>query len=177
LSTWWRGGWLECARDGVDRRPRSQDGAIGQGAFEALDALEQRDGGIVGLGVGQLDQRDLEVDALIRDVAHLDLSPTELFEGAHQRREPHTPGGVLHPSAVRSRQAHELARHDGQEPLAEILGEVRGETLRVAPCLRRMRHGHEGTVGIAFGQGFGQLRQHDDVVVDHASRGHLIERR
>ncbi len=171
-------GNLERARGhGRRRGAASHATALGQGALEALDALEESHGGIVCLGVGQLDQRHLEVDALVRDVPHVDLGPAQLLEAAYQGGQPHAPGGVLDPGAVRARQAHELARHDGEEPLAEVLGQIRSQTLGIAARLRCVRHRHDGPGGVAFGQGLRQLGEHLDVIVDDAARRHLVEGR
>ncbi len=73
---------------------------------------------------------------LVGDVAHVDLGPTQLLQGAHQGREPKSTSGVFDPDTVRAGQAHQLGRHDGQEPLAKVLGEVGGEALRVASRFR-----------------------------------------
>ncbi len=123
----------------------SRAGGLRHGPLQSLDALEEGDGGVVCLRMGQFDERHLQVHALIGDVTHVDLGAAQLLEGAYQRRKSHPSGDVLHLGALCACQAHELARHDGQEPLTEVLGEVSRQSLRVAARLARVRHRHEGT--------------------------------
>ena len=164
-------------RGGASTVRGADDASFGQSPFQALDPLEQGDGRVVRLRVGQLDQCHLEMHPLVGNVAHVDLGPTQLFHGSHQRGQPHATGGVLHPGAVGTGQAHQLARHRGQETLAEVLGEIGGKALGVAPRLGRLGHGHERPARVTVGQGLGQLGQHLDVVVDEPAGGDLIERR
>ena len=93
----------------------------------------------------ELDERHLEVDTLVGDVAHVDLGAAQPLEAAHQGGEPEASRHVFDPGPVRARHAHEVTGHDGQEALAEILGQVGGQALRVPARFAGVGHGHERT--------------------------------
>ena len=178
----WPGGRvLRCLRDGITARVRS--GARtrpvdhGDRGFEPLDAADQCVGRVAGGRAGQANDGDLEGDARVGRLAHLDQRCADTLQRSGQTARPDRGGEVCRPAGRLIRESGRGCPHRGEEGAAQGLDQRRCQHPGVTPRPDAGVDGDErgGSVG-----GSDRIEQLVDggVVDEHAAGcGDLVERR
>ena len=145
--------------------------------LQPFDATEQhRQIHACGL-VGQLHQRDLEEQARVGRVPHLDEHLAEALHRAHDGRSAEPGGEGRHLGRTLHRQLHELGRHQRQEAVAQVAHDVVGERARIAALLHGERDHRQGAAGVVLDERFDELVERCRLERHATACRHQLQRR
>ena len=164
-------------RGGGGGRSAGGGNAGGDGPFEAGQPVVEGGGRVVELRSGEPDERDLEDDPRVRRVAHVDLDAAEHLDAPDEpwQAEPSGPVGQERPLVTAG--VAELRGQRGQERLAELVDELRGELRRSPAGLVERGDRDERSAGVLGLERVDQLVDLRPGVVGRAGRGDLVEER
>jgi hypothetical protein len=149
--------------------PRSQR------TLQALEALQHRTEGIVGLRMHDPNQRHLEIHPRVRCITHLHQSSAYAFDGANQRGQASATCELQGPLAILAVERSQLGGKRHEEALPKLVDKLYGYPLGVLAGVEGLGKPSEGRLNVALGKRIHDCCYLRRVVIQDAACGHLVE--